>query len=163
MHLAREKALSLLHDSIPLSAQIGTEQACVILSADTIVVNEQGQWLGQPESRAAAETILRTLLHATHQVVTGVALVKVKQNSLVTHERTFADSAHVAWGDVCDSTLQTYLDSGDWQGKAGGYNLFELQQRHWPITHTGDPTTIVGLPMQALVPRLEALKVTRTR
>ena len=46
---------------------------------------------------------------------------------------------------------------GDW-AKAGGYNLFERQNR-WPLRVEGDPTTVVGLPMRKLVPTLLAWNI----
>jgi predicted house-cleaning NTP pyrophosphatase (Maf/HAM1 superfamily) len=47
------------------------------------------------------------------------------------------------------------VDSGQWAGKAGAYNLSERLEAGWPIEYEGDPTTIMGLPMRALMARLE--------
>ena len=49
--------------------------------------------------------------------------------------------------------LDRYLSSGGWRGKAGAYNLAELEG-HWPIRVDGDPTTVVGLPMATFAERL---------
>ena len=68
------------------------------------------------------------------------------------------DVAHVRLGRVPEADLQAYLDSGDWRGKAGAYNLGELQGR-WPMEVEGDPTTVVGLPMAKLVAHLRELGV----
>jgi hypothetical protein len=69
-----------------------------------------------------------------------------------------ADIAHVRLGHVPEPDLQAYLDSDDWRGKAGAYNLSELQHR-WPLTVTGDPTTVVGLPMSWLMAALAGWSV----
>lgn len=66
----------------------------------------------------------------------------------------FADEAVVHCGPVTEAQVQAALDSGVWQGKAGGYNLFELQAAGWPLTVEGDETTVVGLPMKRVAPML---------
>lgn len=53
------------------------------------------------------------------------------------------------------------MDREAWRGKAGGYNLAEIEGR-WPMEVCGDPTTVVGLPMQRLVPILHGLGVKGT-
>ena len=67
---------------------------------------------------------------------------------------TFADSATVRFDRVNDAQLDRYLDTDQWRGKAGGYNLYDRQAEGWPISVTGDPTTVVGLPMAKLRPVL---------
>ena len=62
----------------------------------------------------------------------------------------FWDSARVTVGAIDERALQAYLDSGEWRGKAGAYNLYERIEAGWPIQFEGDPTTIMGLPMRKL-------------
>jgi septum formation protein len=69
----------------------------------------------------------------------------------------FADAARVTMGALSDSDLENYLASGQWHGKAGGYNLLERIDAGWPLTYQGDPTTIMGLPMNRLVDRLNSI------
>ncbi|MCX5662395.1 MAG: Maf family protein [Planctomycetota bacterium] len=85
-------------------------------------------------------------MERSHDVVTGVALLGADD---VQPER-FADAAVVNMRRVAAGDLEEYLDSGQWRGKAGGYNLFDRQRAGWPMTVEGDPTTVVGLPMTAL-------------
>ena len=51
--------------------------------------------------------------------------------------------------------IDEYVATGEWSGKAGAYNLSERMAAGWPIEYDGDPTTIMGLPMRALLARLE--------
>ena len=46
------------------------------------------------------------------------------------------------------------MESGMWQGKAGGYNLSERHSAGWPLTWQGDPTSVMGLPMHRLTVEL---------
>ena len=68
---------------------------------------------------------------------------------------SFADVAVVRFGAVSEQQLVTYLATEEWQGKAGGYNLFDRQSAGWPIEVEGDPATVVGLPMKRLIPMLQ--------
>lgn len=123
----------------------------VILGADTVVVDDD-RIIGQPRDRADAERILRILIDGEHEVLTGVALI----DPLTGRREMFTDRSDVTVGNISDAALGEYLDSGEWRGKAGAYNLSERLHAGWPITFTGDPGTIMGLPIEALVPRLAA-------
>lgn len=124
----------------------------IILAADTICVDQRGRLIGTPSDRDEAFRTLRAFINARHEVTTGVALLRLSDDKLV----TFADTVTVAWGPVDDATLERYLASDQWQGKAGGYNLFERQREGWPITlaPNADATTVVGLPMKKVVAAL---------
>ncbi|MFI4870918.1 MAG: Maf family protein, partial [Phycisphaerales bacterium JB061] len=50
----------------------------------------------------------------------------------------------------------SYLDTGLWRGKAGAYNLRERLDAGWAIEYEGDPTSIMGLPMELLRQKLPA-------
>ena len=128
----------------------------VILGADTLCVGDDGTLLGQPASRQAAHDMLRDFIGNAHDVVTGVALIRAGDAHVLT---AFADTATVRWAHVDEAQLRAYLDSNAWQGKAGGYNLYERQAAGWPIVVTGDPTTVVGLPMRRLMPLLAQLAI----
>lgn len=124
---------------------------CVILGADTVCVVD-GRVVGQPRDRGEAGRILRSMLGREHEVITGVALVCPR-----TLERDlFCDRATVRMGELDDRALGAYLDSGEWNGKAGGYNLSERLDAGWPIEYDGEPSSIMGLPMGLLTQRLAA-------
>lgn len=124
----------------------------VALAADTICVGHDGTLYGQPADRDDARRMIRAFILNTHDVVTGVALMRVKEGRLV----TFADTVAVTLGALEDGPLDQYLRSDQWKGKAGGYNLFDRQAAGWPLTLPldADPTTVVGLPMRKVIPAL---------
>lgn len=171
--LAKQKAVSMVH-AVPAGYH------GLILAADTLCVSmspgHEGTLIGKPRDQADARAMLLGFMNSAHAVVSGVALLEVGAppekaaarrdagRAANSREPTLlADTAVVTFGQVADVELDRYLDSTDWQGKAGGYNLFDRQQAGWPITVKGDPTTVVGLPMGKLGPALQALSVTVDR
>lgn len=143
--LATRKAQSLLDQP--------TRSICesaVILGSDTICIGVDGELIGTPQTRHQAEQIIRSFIQTDHDVVTGIALVSPAWQA----PHALADLATVSFGPISDAQLNDYLDTDAWRDKAGGYNLTDRQHAGWPITVQGDPTTVVGLPMQTLIPRL---------
>jgi septum formation protein len=67
----------------------------------------------------------------------------------------------VTVGPIPETEITAYLDSGQWRGKAGAYNLAERLQAGWPISVEGDPGTVMGLPMVRLAERLRAIAAAR--
>jgi len=117
----------------------------VILGSDTIVVSDS-KIIGQPKDADDAITILRRINGGTHRVLTGVALLDTTTN----RRHLFTDEAEVSFGPIEDAQLTSYVATNAWKGKAGAYNLAERLNAGWNITYTGDPATIMGLPMLRL-------------
>ena len=67
------------------------------------------------------------------------------------------DATLVRIGALPESDLESYVNSGAWSGKSGGYNLSDRIEAGWDIEFEGDPTTVMGLPMGRLVPELEKI------
>lgn len=128
-------------------------RSVLVLGADTVVCKRDGSGpgtiLGQPADAHDAERFIKLLENGEHEVLTGVALVE-PNHAPGLRRCIFVDSATVRVGTIGDDRIRDYLDSGDWQGKAGAYNLMERINDGWPITYVGDPTTVMGLPMQRL-------------
>jgi septum formation protein len=144
--LAEQKALSL-------RPYLQQHPQALILAADTICVTNAGQLIGTPTDRDDARQMIQHFINHTHTVVTGVALITINRDTPL----TLADETRVTLGPLNSAQIDEYLDSNTWRGKAGAYNLFERQAAGWPLTVTGDPTTVVGLPMQKLIPALAQL------
>jgi len=144
VNLASQKAMSTPADT-----------GSIILAADTICVDDDGQLIGQPADLDDARNIIQRFTGKTHRVITGVALIKIGRDK----PTTFVDQAHVTLGSLNPVQLDEYLASGQWQGKAGAYNLFDRQAAGWPLTVVGDPTTVVGLPMRKLAAALAKLNI----
>lgn len=135
-----------LHSKLESSRPIG-----VILGADTVVADGD-EIIGQPRSEAEARRIIEQLADREHDVLTGVALLCPGTG----RREIFTDRATVRVGRLDARSVDEYLASGQWRGKAGAYNLRERIAAGWPITFDGDPGTIMGLPVKKVVDRLDS-------
>lgn len=97
--------------------------------------------------------MLFAMRNREHVTMTGVCLIDLSTGQ----RHLLFDQATVHIGAVSDSAIDDYVASGQWSGKAGGYNLSERQAAGWPLTCTGDPTTVMGLPMLRLPRWLDLL------
>jgi septum formation protein len=129
----------------------------LVLGADTVCVAE-GRILGQPRDEADAERMLRMFEGRSHDVLTGIALLVPGADGR-TSRHLFTDAAVVRVSSLGPRRIGEYLATGRWRGKAGAYNLEDRLAAGWPIEFDGDPTTVVGLPMRRLIPRLRRLGV----
>ncbi len=120
-----------------------------IIAADTII-HHNNQIIGKPNSPNHARQILLQLFDSPHLVITAVALASPSSpNTLIFH-----DIATVTIQQPPTDQLNDYINSNNWQNKAGGYNLAELKNQ-WNFQITGDQTTIIGLPMTKLTNALK--------
>ncbi|HZW08351.1 MAG TPA: Maf family protein [Phycisphaerales bacterium] len=132
----------------------GPNARWIVLGADTLVVKD-GELIGQARSADAARRTIERLRNGSHEVLTGVALIDMHSGE----RRLFVDAASVRVGELTDDQVAAYVATGGWRGKAGAYNLSERLADGWPIEYSGDPATIVGLPMRRLIPVLGGLGV----
>jgi len=121
----------------------------VIIGADTVCVQD-GEIIGQPDDRDHAREIIKLMSGATHEVLTGVAILDPRTGK----RDLFVDRSIVTVGQIQDQEIESYLDSELWRGKAGAYNITERLAAGWPITFTGDETSIVGLPLSRVIERV---------
>jgi septum formation protein len=114
-----------------------------VLAVDTAVVL-QGSIFGKPANAAEAEKMLEELSGKTHIVVSGLCLLTPGWED-VEHETT-----RVAFRELVPRELGTYVATGEWQGRAGGY---AIQGRGAALVHSieGDYLNVVGLPAALLV------------
>lgn len=117
----------------------GIPRGGAVLGADTEVVLD-GRTLGKPADVAAARAMLASLSGRSHEVMTGVVLVTGagETERLVT--------AEVRFRTIDEPLMDWYLARGEWQGRAGAYAIqgsgAALVERI-----TGDPSTVIGLPV----------------
>jgi len=129
-------------------------QAGIVLAADTVCVHDD-EVIGQPDHGDDARTMIRRMRGTAHITMTGVAMHSIRSGArLITCDMT---RVQVGWID--DDAIERYVASGDWRGKAGGYNLSERLDDGWPIDVDGDPTTVMGLPMRRLPVWLQRLEM----
>lgn len=146
--LAYLKARAGLAQLIELRGR--SQPPATVLGADTFVVCDDAI-IGKPLDLPDARNIIHQLADRQHEVITGVAIVE--HPSLRSY--MMVDKALVTVGHIPHNDIEDYLASGQWQGKAGAYNLSERLNAGWPIEYSGDPATIMGLPMQILSPWLK--------
>jgi len=132
----------------------------VVLGVDTDVFVDD-EMLGQPPDEAAAEERLRRLSGREHQVLSGVCLLGPRAEGIPgapLRERSGVARSVVAFRDLDDETIASYLASGEWQGRAGGYAIQGLGSILVDRVE-GDFSNIVGLPIRLLLELDPALPV----
>ncbi|HCT44640.1 MAG TPA: hypothetical protein DF699_05460 [Phycisphaerales bacterium] len=121
----------------------------VVIGADTVCVHG-GKILGQPGDRSEAHAMIIAMSDAEHEVLTGIAIV----DPLTGRRELFIDRSLVRVGVIPEHEINLYLDSEQWRGKAGAYNITERLAAGWPIDFQGDETSIVGIPMTRTLDRV---------
>ncbi len=119
-----------------------------VLGADT-VVEVDGVILGKPASRAEAGAYLGMLSGRTHRVHSGLYL------QTPGHAAASVETTSVTFAQLTDADLEWYLESGEWEGRAGGY---AIQGRGAVLAAgiEGDYLNVVGLPLRALLSAMVA-------
>lgn len=131
--VAREKA------GAGLLAVVAVPSA-VVLGSDTEVILD-GRVFGKPADAVDAAAMLRALSGRTHDVLTAVSLVSAAR------ELQSVSLTRVTVEPLSDAAIQRYLDSGDWQGKAGAYAIqgrFEAHVERLDGSYSG----VMGLPLR---------------
>lgn len=120
----------------------------LVLGADTVVAVGAGpeDVLGKPADAADAARMLRLLSGRTHEVLTGVALVR--SGPCPVEVATVACS-RVTFAPLDEVLVRRYVASGEPLDKAGGYAVQGLVATH--VTGLdGSWANVVGLPLEAL-------------
>lgn len=121
----------------------------VVIGADTIVVHRK-KILGKPETPQQAQKMLQVLSNTTHEVITGVALVKTDGRGQHIDETIFAESTRVTFGELDTSAIEQYVASGQPMDKAGSYGIQDPWGAIFVKQIEGDYYNIVGLPLHRL-------------
>lgn len=105
--LAQEKAAAVAADHADAA----------VLAADTVVALGR-RALPKAEDRETARRCLQAMSGRRHTVYGGIALI-APDGALRTRLVTTA----VAFKRLTEQEIARYLDSGEWEGKAGGYGI----------------------------------------
>ena len=111
----------------------------IVLCADTTVALGR-RILGKPQDMGEAAGFLLALSGRRHRVITAIAVAagdQVWQRDVVTTVRMKT---------LSNQELNAYLQSNDWQGKAGGYGIQGQAGAFIPWI-SGSFSAVVGLPL----------------
>ena len=134
--MAREKAAAV---------DAGPED--LVLAADTTVAAGR-RILGKPADADQARAFLELLSGRRHRVVTAVAL---RRGERLWQRRV--ESA-VKMKRLSEVEIRAYLESGEWQGKAGGYAIQGRAEAFIPWMQ-GSYSGVMGLPLAETVALLQ--------
>jgi septum formation protein len=141
--LAREKAEAVAErHSIPPET--------IVLGADTIVLVDD-EVLGKPNDAFDALRMLRLLSGRTHQVITGVCLLKGRERQRA------AEVTFVRFATLSDEEIEEYIATGEPLDKAGAYAIQGRAGRWVPRIH-GCYFNVVGLPLALVSSMIEAMQ-----
>ena len=122
----------------------------LVLWADTLVYLGFAP-LGKPATLVEAYQMLERLQGRTHQVVTGICLLHLRQH----RQAVFAESTAVTFHPLDEVRIRRYLNRVNPLDKAGAY---AIQEEGDLIVEkiTGSYTNVVGLPVERLTAELQA-------
>jgi septum formation protein len=136
--IAAEKA-SVARTAVGASQSDALGGGPTILSFDTIVLADR-RILGKPIDLDDAWKMLRLLSGRTHEVITGVAILRPED----VEPRTFAVTTVVRMRALTDDDIQAWVDEGELLGCAGAYNI----ERHLASVDDGECYhNVAGTPL----------------
>jgi len=121
----------------------------LVLGADTVVALD-GDILGKPRDAAQAREYVGRLNGRTHEVVGAIALARAGEVVATAVEIT-----RVTFRRSDDATLDWYVGTGEWDGRAGGYAI-QGEGATLVAAVDGDYLNVVGLPLSRLQDLLKA-------
>ena len=131
------------------AAATGPLASSTVLGVDTVVALD-GRIYGKPLDFDDAVATLRALAGNSHRVVSGICVIEgaVARTATAVTEVNFRplSAAAIAW----------YVDTGEWEGRAGGYAIQGCGAALVESIH-GDYLNVVGLPVATLLDLLPSL------
>ena len=124
-------------------ATIGSDDdvyGAFVLAADTVVAVGR-RILPKPELVDEAAQCLRLLSGRSHRVYTALCLITPKRKY-----RQRVIETRVRFKRLSNEDIESYLGSGEWRGKAGGYAAQGLAGT-FIVKMVGSYTNVVGLPL----------------
>lgn len=128
--MAAEKALAVA----------ARHSGSLVLAADTVVAVGR-RILPKAETEAEARACLTLISGRRHRVLSAVTLIDMQGRA---HHRL--STSTLTFKRLGQEEIASYLESGEWHGKAGGYAIqgrAEAFVRHLSGSHSG----VMGLPL----------------
>lgn len=140
--------------SLQKAKEIAKKQTdeCIVIGADTIVAKDE-QIMGKPKDESDAYRMLSRIAGDTHQVYTGVTLIRTGAEEKVI---TFVEKTDVLLYPMSDSEIKAYIATKDPLDKAGAYGIQGDFAVHVKEIR-GDYYNVVGLPIGKVYQELKQL------
>ncbi|MHC4438850.1 MAG: Maf family protein [Planctomycetota bacterium] len=132
-------------------------QDSFVIGADTIV-DFEGRIIGKAADAEEAGRITRQLFSAPHKVITGIAIVRLCDNT----ELLRSDSTTVYPRKMTAEQIADHVKGGSWRDKAGAYAIQETGDEFVEKIE-GSLTNVMGLPMELLESLFAGLKISTER
>jgi septum formation protein len=147
--LSQEKAADVAA-RLPSPITVLAADTVVILAADTLGVDDEGEILGKPADADDARRMLRRLRGRVHQVYTAMTLLVVDGDAAKPRRQmTTLTRTDVYMRPYTDAEIEAYIATGDPFDKAGSYAI--QHQGFQPVERIeGSYTNVVGLPLETL-------------
>jgi septum formation protein len=153
LDLAARKAADVVQQ---LRARNGLTQPVLLVACDTVAECE-GTILGKPRDEDHARSMLEHLRGKRHRVFSGLCVWPLSEKDRKTAPRTRVAVTELEMDQLSDEQIDEYLESGLWQGKAGG---FGFQDRvDWLHIVSGSESNVIGLPMELLAQMIEQISI----
>ena len=146
MSLAEQKAVDVAKEM---------PEGTVILGSDTVVAAD-GKILGKPKSHEEAYEMIRSLAGRSHQVYTGVCLVKKGPEGEADTVVSFYDETDVNVSPMTEKEIREYADSEEPMDKAGSYAVQGFFARYIDGLK-GSYANVMGLPVHLVYQELKKL------
>ena len=146
MSLAEQKAVDVAKEM---------PEGTVILGSDTVVAAD-GKILGKPKSHEEAHEMIRRLAGRSHQVYTGVCLVKKGPEGEADTVVSFYDETDVNVSPMTEKEIREYADSEEPMDKAGSYAVQGFFARYIDGLK-GSYANVMGLPVHLVYQELKKL------
>lgn len=151
--LSERKAAAVAEE---IKKQGFAEESVLLVGADTMVAID-GKKLGKPKDEKGAEEMLEELSGRTHQVYTGVTLIRLKKaenGSILQESRTFSEVTDVSFYPLTKEEIRSYIATGEPMDKAGAYGI-QGKAAVFVKEIKGDYNNVVGLPIARLYQELK--------
>jgi len=136
--LAKEKALSVKKKITHKYPE------ALIIAADTIVFHNQ-EIIGKAKTQDEAFNILKKLAGSSHHLITGIALIEVESNKIITE----SEESEVFFLNLSDEEIWNYIRTQEWRGRAGAYSIQERASFFIDSIH-GSYSNVLGLPLSKI-------------
>ena len=130
-----------------MDAYLSTDETPVkdVITLDTLVALD-GKAIGKPDGVDEARAIISSLSGRWHTVYTSLVLFD-KDKGVI---KSGTETTFVKFKELSGIDVNAYINSGDWEGAAGGYRIQRSGGRLVKEID-GDWTNVIGIPVLLLL------------